>query len=274
LCDRAKGEQGVLMTRWIVRERSRIAPRLRLFCLPYAGAGASAFRSWSRHLGARVDVCAVQLPGRETRLADPAARRVADLVSTLATEMEALLDRPFALFGHSMGALLAFELARELRLRGGHDPEAVYLSGRSAPGAMPRRRPPLHRLPDADLRAHVGTMGGTPRALLEDPEMMQLLLPILRADFALCETHESRDAEPLRCPLVAFGGRHDVAVEPAGLAAWASHTQASFELHMFEGGHFYFNEDAGFFPTFGACLERAVGSRNAASQIDRMEHVL
>ena len=222
---------------WLPFRRPNPAARVRLFCLPFAGGGASAFRAWSESLPLTVDVCAVQPPGRETRFREPAYNRLKPLVAALADAVRPSFDVPIAFYGHSMGALTAFELARELRRRGGPIPSRLIVTGRMAPDAPPRRIP-LHTLPDAEFRTELKQLGGTPSAVLDNDDMMRLYLPVLRADFAAHETYEYVEEPPLGCPILAVTGAEDTLAPPNELSGWRRHTTAAFEAHVVPGGHF------------------------------------
>ncbi|GCE07381.1 thioesterase II family protein [Dictyobacter aurantiacus] len=212
--------------------------KLRLFCFPYAGGGASVFRSWSRELPSEVDLRPVQLPGRERRLReDP----YTDLVPLVAAAREALLpylDRPFAFFGHCLGALMAFELSRQLRSLHNIEPAILFVSGHRAP-QLPDRFTPAHMLPDADFAAELRQRNGTREEVLQNPDVMRLVLPLLRADFAVCETYTYTPAAPLSCPIAAFSGADDPAVLPAELAGWSEMTSGTFAAQVFPGDHFF-----------------------------------
>ena len=227
--------------RWIVRPRPSPRARLRLFCLPHAGAGASVFRGWADALPPEVEVCPVQLPGRENRVAEPAFDRLPPLVEALADAVEPLLSLPFALFGHSNGALIGFELARTLRARGRPGPVHLFASGRRAPD-LPADRPSIHHLPEPEFLADLQELGGIPPQVLEHPELLAVLLPTLRADVAIHETYEFPEQAPLACPLTAYGGLSDLKVSREQLQGWGRHTAGPFVMRLFPGGHFYLQE--------------------------------
>jgi medium-chain acyl-[acyl-carrier-protein] hydrolase len=212
--------------------------RARLICLPFAGGGASAFRSWADDLPPTVEVCAVQPPGRETRFRDPPFTRLQSYVSALADSLRPLFDLPVAFFGHSMGALTAFELARELRRRGRPAPSRLIVSGRAAPH-LPSRRKPLHTLPDREFRDELKSLGGTPAAVMDNDELMAVFLPTLRADFTAHETYQFVEEPPLDCPMLAVTGESDNVASPADVEEWRRHTQATFQMQVFAGDHFY-----------------------------------
>jgi len=232
-----------LASAWVLRLRRSTAPRLRLFCLPYAGGSAGLYRAWPEHFAPHIEVCPVRLPGREARLAEAPFTSGPALASALATALEPLLDAPFALFGHSMGALAAFELARELRRRGRPGPVRLLVSGARAPH-RPNPDPPVRHLPDAEFVAEVcRRYDAIPGAVLENPELVQLVLPSLKADFTLVETYAYAEEPPLGCPISCFGGLDDERVSREDLEAWSGYTTASFGLRMFPGGHFFLHSD-------------------------------
>jgi medium-chain acyl-[acyl-carrier-protein] hydrolase len=227
-------------SRWVLRPRPLAEPRLRLFCFPYAGAGTSALRQFSLELPSDIEPCIVELPGRETRFTEAPFARVVDLIRAAARAMHPLMDdAPFALFGHSMGALLGFELARELRRRGGPKPVYLIVSGALAPH-LPHPDPPTHRLSDPEFIEEVRRRyDGIPAAVLEHPELVKIILPTLRADVRSLETYVYRDEAPLDCPILALGGLEDSRVGSEELGAWRLHTRAPFSMKRFPGNHFF-----------------------------------
>jgi medium-chain acyl-[acyl-carrier-protein] hydrolase len=229
---------------WIAYRQPRPAARLRLFCFPYAGGAASVYRAWSAELPQEIEVCPVQLPGREGRIREPPARSMDELVEAAAEGLSAELDGgPFALFGHSMGAVAAYELARRRRDSGASEPLHLFASARSAPG-MPRLDEPIHDLPSDRFLQRLRELDGTPAEVLEHPELMALLEPLLRADFAVNETWEPRPGEALSCPLTALGGLGDEHVPREHLEAWRGVTRGAFKLHLLGGDHFFLNGPA------------------------------
>jgi medium-chain acyl-[acyl-carrier-protein] hydrolase len=226
------------VTPWIVCPEPRPGHHVRLFCFSYAGGGASLFRTWPHDLSPDIEVCAIQLPGRESRLAEPAYVEMAPLVDALSAKIGPLLDRPFAFFGHSMGALVSFELARSLRRRRGLSPLHLIASGRAAPHRSPRIVVD-HRLPADEMIGALRKLDGTPEEVLHNRELMELVLPTIRADFAVCGTYAYLHERPLTCPITAFGGRQDPHVAIDDLAAWRAQTTGPFSLRTFDGGHFF-----------------------------------
>lgn len=225
---------------WFSCPRPRGQARWRLFCFPYAGGGAAIYRTWAAQLPDFIEVWVAQLPGREKRLREAAFTELPKLLVALGTALPPLLDRPFAFFGHSMGALLSFELARFLRSAPAPQPQALFLSAHRAP-MLPRRHPPIAQRPEPEFLAALRALNGTPTELLEHAEFMQLMLPMLRADFALCETYTYLPAPPLTCPFTVFGGLQDFGVPHEDLTPWRALTTGPTTVHMVPGDHFFIN---------------------------------
>jgi medium-chain acyl-[acyl-carrier-protein] hydrolase len=227
-------------TPWLAYRRpSAAAAALRLFCFPYAGGGASVYQRWTETLPPSIEVCPVQLPGRERRIGEPAFTSVDAMVRAMVPALRPFMDLPFALFGHSMGALVAYEAARALR-GAGAEPVRLFVSGRRAP-VVPDPAPPLHALPDAAFADELRRLGGTPEELLANREIMEMLLPTLRADMAVCETYRHLPAAPLACPVSALGGVDDPELGTAELDPWGRETAGAFTRRLFPGGHFFVN---------------------------------
>jgi len=224
--------------RWFVRHAAAPGAAIRLFCLPYAGGAASVYRTWGQIAPRQVDVCAVELPGRGSRIAEPPFVRLMPLVRALGDAITPLLDRPFALFGHSMGGLVAFELARLLRRRSLPAPRHLFVSATPSPGTPPAL-PLLHSGTDAEVKDRLYQLNGTAQELLDNDELMQLMLPVLRADFAALETHEHRSEPPLAVPLSVFGGAFDRTVRPPELDGWRLHSTQPGRVQLWPGDHFY-----------------------------------
>jgi len=216
---------------------------MRLFCFPYAGSGAAVYHGWAQAFaGADLELCAVQLPGRENRLGEPAVTSLDALLPPLLDAIRPHLDRPFGFFGHSMGALLSFEAARALRDRSWATPLRLFLSA-GQPPHLPRTETPLHTLPDdAFLAAVVERYQGIPPAVLAHRELVELILPTLRADMTLLETYRYKEAPLLAAGFSVFGGRADPLVTETSLRRWRDLTRGSFNCETFDGGHFYVND--------------------------------
>ncbi|HEY0101520.1 MAG TPA: alpha/beta fold hydrolase [Pyrinomonadaceae bacterium] len=214
--------------------------KIRLFCFPYAGGSSATFRSWGKALAPAVSVYPAHLPGRERRLSEKPFTRALSLVEAAAGAILPYLDRPFAFFGHSMGAMISFELARYLRRHNHPQPTHLFISGSRAPqlgfnGAV------TYNLPDAEFAEELRRLNGTPREVLEHPELMGLMTPVLRADFEVCQTYLYTPEPALDCPVTAFGGLLDQGVSREMIEAWEEQTTARFRLWMLPGDHFFVN---------------------------------
>ena len=226
-------------SKWVRCYRPRPAAKLRLVCIPFAGGGASVFRLWADALPTSVELLAVQLPGREERLAEPLISSRTVLARALTDELAPLLTEPFVLFGHSMGARLAFEVARELRARNARGPEHLIVSGRGAPHLASTRTVPRSELPHDEFLDVVRRMNGTPKEVFDEPELLELVLPILRADFSINDREPHLEQPPFACPITALRGVDDDQVSEDRLAAWRTHTNGPFAQYTFPGDHFY-----------------------------------
>ncbi len=213
--------------------------RYRLLCLPFPGAGASAFLPWADELPPDVELSAIQLAGREDRFLDEPSTSVDAIVAELVEAITPTLDCPVALFGHSGGALLAYELARALP-----DPIHLFVSAEPPPEA-PRPDMTLHDLDDAAFTDRVKERGGMAPEIAGNAELMELLLPTLRADFTWYGTYRYHQRAQLGCPITAFASPDDPLVAPADLAGWAAHTTGPSQIHLVDGGHFFVRDAAG-----------------------------
>ncbi len=230
---------------WLLNPQPNPQASLRLFCFPYAGAGASIFRPWINkinQLSPDIEVCAIQLPGREGRIRETPFTKLTPLIENLATTLLPYLDLPFAFFGHSMGALICFELARFIRRNYHQIPQHLFISGCRAPH-IPNKKTPIHQLPDPLFIEELSLYNGTPEILLQNPELLALFIPILRADFAIYDTYTYTDDIPFNCPISAFGGLQDREVSHPDIAAWHKHTNSKFSIHMFYGNHFFLKNE-------------------------------
>jgi surfactin synthase thioesterase subunit len=214
----------------------------RLFCFHYAGSGASIFRSWTKWLSDQVELVAVQLPGRENRLDEPLLHSMELVTTPLVDALPPLLDKPFAFFGHSTGAVICFELTRVLRRRRLPQPRLLFVSGQDAPQIKPIVI--RHRLSDPEFIEVLRGCNGTPDLVLKNPALLELLLPRIRADGAVYETYtyNYEQQAPLDCRIVVFHGFEDRMVHSAGLAAWKAETRHSVQHYGFPGGHFFLHD--------------------------------
>ncbi|WP_043619514.1 thioesterase II family protein [Nonomuraea candida] len=226
---------------WDVRWDIVEEPRMRLFCAPHAGGGAGVYRAWAQLLAPEIEVVAIRLPGREMRYGETPRTSTEQLVPELVRGVAPLLDRPHAWFGHSMGALIAFESCRWIRRAGLPEPARLLVSGRSAP-QLPLRGRPVHDAPTPELVRWLRVTGGTPPELLDDPALFEALLPMLRADMTVAETYRYRPEPPLSCPMSIYGGSDDEYATPEELRPWERQTTGECRLRLFQGGHFFIHD--------------------------------
>ncbi|MDK8183092.1 thioesterase domain-containing protein [Paenibacillus sp. UMB4589-SE434] len=224
------------MNSWLLNY-PKAGDQIRLFCLPYAGGGASVYRGWQEAFPAEVGVYPLQLPGRENRISEQPICSMQELVYALAEVVIPHLDRPFMLFGHSLGARIAFELARHLRRVGERQPSRLIVSGSRAPH-IPEPKP-VHHLPDDAFIRELRRLAGTPETILQSRELINLFLPMLRADFTVDETYSCVEDKPLSCPITAFGGTKDTEAAQEEIEAWQFHTTGNVSLEMIDGDHFF-----------------------------------
>jgi surfactin synthase thioesterase subunit len=229
---------------WFSIATPRRAARVRLFCFPHAGGGASSYFAWSRAFAETIEVCAVQPPGRENRLREAPYTAIDPLIESLADAIIPFTDgRTFAFFGHSMGATVAFELTRVLRERGAALPALLFVSGAHAPD-LPTEEEPLYPIADdvAFLEAVSQRYGAVPAVVLHNAELRSLVVPALRADLRLLESYTYRDTAPFTVDIAAYRGSTDAMVKDDRLTRWADRTSGTFSATTFEGGHFYLND--------------------------------
>lgn len=227
------------MSKWLLRAKpGGVMPHMRLFCFAYAGGNAMLYRPWQTQIDPRIEVVALQLPGRSTRMGEPPVTDMEQLVKQLAHEIAPLTDLPFAFFGHSLGGLLAFEVTRYARVQNLRLPQHLFASGCNAPQA---RNPSenLHLLSDDDLIAKLQTFNGTPPDVLAHRELMQLVLPTIRADFSLAETWQYRPLPLLNLPITVLAGKQDDRSTAPQAQAWQRETEGPCRVIWFEGDHFF-----------------------------------
>jgi medium-chain acyl-[acyl-carrier-protein] hydrolase len=223
---------------WFQTGPARENVALKIFCFPYAGGSALVFKKWADLLPSNIQVIPVELPGRGARMQEAPFVSLPDLVDNLGEVIGPLLDRPFALFGHSMGAIIAFELARALRQKYDVEPRALFVAGRRAPN-IPNSEPITYNLPKDEFMKELIELDGTPREVLEHEELMEMIIPLLRADFQLIQTYQYSAGPPLQCPIIAYGGLQDRHVTRETLMFWKEHTSSRFSLSMLPGDHFF-----------------------------------
>jgi medium-chain acyl-[acyl-carrier-protein] hydrolase len=224
-------------TAWLRVLKASDEARVQLFCFPYAGGAPGVFRGWAAHMPRTVELIGVHYPGREARANERPLTSLEQLVTQLQAVLRHRLELPFAFYGHSMGAYIAYEVARRLDRQDGLRAEHLFLSGASAPHL--RQANPIHHLPPREFLIEVLRLNGVPGEVRKSPEMLAYLLPILRADFISCETHSFEAAGPLAFPLTVFGGHDDPRASEQQLAAWSSYAGVRFDLDMVQGDHFF-----------------------------------
>jgi len=222
---------------WLISRKRQSEAVVRLFCFPYAGGSSTIFHKWPQDLPSWIDVFAVQLPGHGSRLDEPPVTNLHRLVEMIEPALLPHLGQSFAFFGHSMGAMISFELARTLRDKHSLQPTHLFVSGRPAP-QLPVEKP-TYNLPEAEFAEELRRLNGTPPDVLEHSELMKLMLPILRADFELVQTYSYTPRPPLDCPITAFGGWEDQSVSRESLEAWREQTTNKFSVRMLLGDHFF-----------------------------------
>ena len=231
------------MSRWFYVPSPKQQPRLRLFCFPYAGGRPSVFRGWPERLPNGVELCAITLPGRGSRDHEAPESDIFSIASELADAIGQRSDARFAFFGHSMGALLAYEVARELRARGQALPVHLFLSARCAAHCVAPRTTPVDAMSNDDLVEHLTALGGTPREILNDSRVMNIIMPMIRADFRALDRWRYRRQRPLRIPISALAGRGDATVDVDSVREWRQHTESEFRFYILEGAHFFLHSE-------------------------------
>lgn len=222
---------------WFSSRNSAPLVQCRVFCFPYAGGSETAYRTWQKYTAPSIEIVPVQLPGRGARLAEQPFTTLRPLVVALSQSLGSKIDRPFAFFGHSMGGLIAFELARQLRRERRQPPVHLFISAKSCPQRA--EIIPGPNFPDREMVEVLRRYEGTPAEVLEDSELMGLLLPTIRADMEMCNTYLCDPESPLDCPVTVFGGLNDHVASRSSLEGWREHTTGPFSLRMFPGGHFF-----------------------------------
>lgn len=227
-----------LTSAWLLNFVPRAETSVRVFCFHYAGGNANIFRGWDNAAPDDIHIVPVELPGHGSRLGEPLLDSISDIVRATAQGIAGYLDKPFVFFGHSMGALISFELARFLRRYFLPQPMHIFVSAHAAPH-LSKDREPIHRLPEDELTHKLKSLNGTPDAVLTNPELRELFLPIIRNDFKACETFTFKPGLPLTCPITVYGGIDDADVGKEELMGWEQHTTAGIQVRLFTGDHFF-----------------------------------
>lgn len=224
-------------SKWISNHYIPAKAKIRLLCFPFGGGGASTYLSWARHLKPEIEIVPVQLPGRETRLDETSIDKISKLISGMLPALIGYLDRPYAMFGHSMGALIAFELSREIRRKNLPGPKLLLLSGKSA-AHLKDDYPPIACLPDKKLmkeleKRYEVKLSGDSMALI------QMMLPTIRSDIFAVEKYIYKSEPPFDFPIIGFGGKLDRIIKPPDIEAWSIHTTGRFRYYHIDGDHFF-----------------------------------
>jgi medium-chain acyl-[acyl-carrier-protein] hydrolase len=223
---------------WLTCVQPNPQAKMRLFCFPYAGGSAQLYHRWAASLPSTVEVCPIQLPGRGNRMKDAPFQHLTPLVKAISEGILPYLNKPFCFFGHSMGAMISFELTRRIRVQYGLQPLHLFVAGRTAPQVVVDE-PHTYHLPEPEFLESLHDLNGTPKELLANTELMQLMIPLLRADFEVCQTYSYVSGPSLECPLTVYGGTQDCHVSLEGYEAWNEQTTGPFKLTMFDGDHFF-----------------------------------
>jgi surfactin synthase thioesterase subunit len=262
-----------LATEWLRWVEPRPQARLALLCLPHAGGGASSFKAWAHQVPPEIEICPVQLPGRENRTHTPPLTDMDAVLDALLAVLRPRLERPYAIYGHSLGAVIGFELMRRMRREGRRLPLGLFVGSRRAP-QLASPVPMIHQLPDDVLIQWLKRAAGTAESLLSNERWLRFYLPALRADLSLSEGYRYRHDAPLPCPIFAFGGAHDAVLSREELDAWREQTSETFHLKLYPGGHlFHMSESPGLgtLPAFRPEMLTAAIADRALTLLDREE---
>ena len=228
--------------RWIKIFKKRPRAGTRLFCFHFAGGGASVFKNWNNLLPAEIELCAVQLPGREDRYNETPLENYHTAIAELIPRIRPLLDKPFIFFCHSMGTIIGFQLALALYKDYNLTPLRCFFSASAAPNNKPLFKKIAH-LPEKEFKAEILSFGGIPREVTSSPGLLKIMLPLLRHDFRLIDSFTYEDCDLLHCPLTILGGQDDSNVPPAKLEGWHNVSTEETNIILFRGGHFYLLEN-------------------------------
>jgi len=227
---------------WFVRTNQSIIPKIRLFCLPYAGGNTSTYTSWSNHISMPIETIPIQYPGRSNRLLETPYSSMDSLVQALFDEIKLLLDIPYILLGHSLGSLVGFELLRKINQFGLNMPEHFIASGSRAPHLLSDKES-IFKLPTNEFINELRNLNGTPEVILQSEELMELCLPSLRADFEIAYTYKAEIEKKLDLPISILGGIKDDDISMKDLEAWQNHFVKTVDVKMFPGDHFFIESD-------------------------------
>lgn len=235
-------DESVLWFNSLVKRKN---PSIRLFCFPYAGGGSVVFREWYNKLPPEIEMYVAQLPGRESRFSEELPNSIDGILHYLKRDIQPYIHEPFAFFGHSMGALIAYELSRTLMKEQNKQPLRLFVSGKSAPH-LKSNRPPLYNLPKNEFIKELTNFNGTPKEIINNEEVMSYFEPKLRRDFEVCDTYKYINNGLLSCPITIYGGIDDDMVSNNELEAWGDLTKNYYKVHLFKGDHFFIYNNLSF----------------------------
>ncbi len=226
---------------WIVHTVKPKIPRIRLFCFPFLGGNSSYFNDWSEHLPSWIDVCAIELPGRQKRLFEEPITKFQTLIDNLGYALRPFISEiPFVFFGHSFGGLVSFELANKIKKDAGVAPQALFISGCAPPSRLINIEWSQMQ-GEKQIIDWLRKLQGTPEWALENAEFIDFVLPVIKADYELLKTYHYVETQPINIPIYTFGGINDYEVSEGDLREWSKFTNRNFEMHLFPGGHFFIN---------------------------------
>jgi surfactin synthase thioesterase subunit len=216
--------------------------KIRLFCFPYAGGSATIYKKWSPYLASNIELVPVELAGRVTRIIDPLYANLDEAIADIYKFVKSKMDVPYAIFGHSMGAQLAYELGRNIMENGDRTPEHIFFSGRGVPNMKPVKEKKYHLLNDEQFKEKLLELGGTPKEFFQNPELLEIFLPLLRNDFKLASIYfPDRQAVEFPCDISVYVGKEEE-IEASRILNWKRHTRGICTIALFNGGHFFIND--------------------------------
>ncbi len=231
------------MNKWFLRTSSKTSAKFRLFCLPYAGGDSSIYTPWVNQIPDFIELLPIQLPGRSIRIQEPAISSMTELVDQIYLSMLPLLDKPYMLLGHSLGGRVGFELLHKINKTNAPPPKHFIASGSKAPH-LPRTNNITYNLPDEEFIEELRKLNGTPSEVINNRELMEFLLPMLKADFCISDNHVTKQKTLLDCSISVFHGEEDTLVSESDARAWQKHFSKPINFQVFSGGHFFINENS------------------------------
>lgn len=229
-------------SKWFLVSRPKKEAEYRLFCFPYAGGSATVYNAWNDLLPDHVELVAIQPPGRANRWNEKLHTSVKEMVDDLISAIPAWLDRPYMIYGHSLGSAVAFETLHALEQRKLRLPLRFFAGARRAPHCPPRI-PPIHDYPLEEFKSEVKKLNGTPDSILENPDIMEIFVPVLRTDLKAAYAYHRAPSSKINCEVSIFGGAGDDKVVQEDLIGWQEHFSTTMDMHIFDGGHFFLEDN-------------------------------